>query len=150
MTASVRKQIVDAAIARLNASPPSGIPTADDTRLESYTPEELPAMTVLELREEAETEKEGRWSYFVKRTFTMRVETRIAETLATSARNTMDPIYVWIGQQLGGQQFGGLAEDCYEALLEWQYAAEDQPYTLLQLDFRVLYSTLKVDPTRTQ
>lgn len=156
MTASVRKQIVDAAIALLNASPPSGVPQTDDTRLESYTAEELPAITLVELREEAETEKEGRWSYFLKRTFTLRVEIRIAETLAAGARATMDPLYSYVGATLAGagstdgQTFGGLSEDCYEALLEWQYAAEDQPYTLLQIDFRVLYSTLKSDPTRTK
>lgn len=150
MTASVRSQIVTAAIAAINASPPGGVPTADDTRLESYTAAELPAVSVFELREQAETEKEGRWSYFVKRSFTMRIEIRIAATVALAARATLDPIYVWIGQKLGGNQFSGLAEDCYEELLEWQYAAEDQPYTLLQLDFRVLYSTIKSDPTRTQ
>ena len=150
MTASVRKQIGDAAIALINASPPAGVPVADDTRLEAYSGPELPAISVFEIREESETEKEGRWSYFLKRTFTLRVEIRIAETLAHAARAAMDPLYVWVGTQLGGQQFGGLAEDCYEALAEWQYAAEDQAYTLLQLDFRVLYSTLKTDPTRAQ
>lgn len=157
MTASVRSQIVDAAIALLNTGTPSGVPAADDTRLESYSADagELPAISVFEIREEMETEKEGRWSYFLKRTFTMRVEMRIAETVAVKARAAMDPLYVWVGQQLGGinlqnQTFGGLAEDCYEALAEWQYAAADQPYTLLQLDFRVYYSTLKTDPTRVQ
>lgn len=150
MTASVRSRIVDAAIAALNTSPPAGFPTADDTRLESYTADELPAVSVFEVREESETEKEGRWSYFIKRTFTLRIEIRIAETQAKTARATMDPLYVWVGQTLGGNQFGGLAEDCYETLAEWQYAAEDQAYTMLQLDFRVLYSTLKSDPTKTQ
>lgn len=152
MTASVRKQIVDAAIALLNASPPGGFPSIDDTRLEPYSADgaELPSCTVFEIREEGDTEKEGRWSYFVKRIFTMRVELRIAETVALKARAAMDPLYVYVGQTLGGQQFGTLAEDTYESLLEWQYAAEDQAYTLLQIDFRVLYSTLKADPTRTQ
>lgn len=150
MTDSVRKQIVDAAIALINTDAPSGVPAADDTRLESYTPAELPALTIFEIREEGESEKEGRWGYFVKRTFTMRIEIRIAETTAVKARAAVDPIYVWVGQQLGQQQFGGLAEDCYETLLEWQYADSDQPYTLLQMDFRVEYSTLKNDPTKTQ
>ncbi len=155
MTDSVRKQIVDAAIALLNASPPSGVPQADDTRLESYSGPELPAITVFELRENDALEKEGRWSYFLNRDLTVRVEIRIAETTVKTARQAMDPLYVYVAQQLAGigqqnQTFGGLAEDCYEALLEWQYAAEDQPYTLLQLDFRVTYSTLKTDPTRTK
>jgi hypothetical protein len=148
--ASIRSRIVDAAIALINTSAPAGVPTADDTRLESYQPNELPAISVFEIREEMETEKEGRWSYFLKRTFTMRVELRIAETLAAHARVAMDPLYTWVGLCLGGQQFSALAEDCYEALAEWQYAAADQDYTLLQLDFRVLYTTLKNDPTKTQ
>lgn len=146
MTDSVRKQIVDAAIALINTSPPYVTPLADDTRLQSYQPEELPSIAVFEIREDGQSEKEGRWSYFVKRAFTLRVEIRVA---ADHPRPVVDPMYVWIGQQLGAQQFSGLAEDCYETLLEWQYADADQPYTLLQIDFRVEYSTLKNDPSKT-
>ena len=152
---SARQQIVTAAIALLTTSKPSGVPQIDDTRLESYTTAELPAVTVFRIREEGESEKEGRWSYFVKRTFTLRVELRFASDTAPA---DMDATYVWVGQQLGQQTFGvnanesggNLAEDCYETLLEWQYADSDQPYTLLQIDFRVEYSTLKNDPTRSQ
>ena len=150
---SVRQQIVTAAIALLDTSRPGGVPQPDDTRQQSYQPEELPAMTVFRIREEGESEKEGRWSYFVKRTFTLRVELRFASDTAPA---DMDSTYVWVGQKLGKQQFGPsanggtLAEDCYETLLEWQYADSDQPYTLLQIDFRIEYSTLKEDPTRTQ
>jgi hypothetical protein len=146
MTDSVRKQIVDAAIALINTSPPYTAPLADDTRLQSYTPAELPSIAVFEVREDGQSEKEGRWSYFVKRAFTLRIEIRVA---ADHPRPIVDPMYVWIGQKLGAQQFGGLAEDCYETLLEWQYADADQPYTLLQIDYRIEYSTLKNDPTKT-
>jgi hypothetical protein len=149
MTASVREQIVAAAVAQLNTSRPVGVPQADNSRLEPYQPSELPAMNIFRIREEGESEKEGRWSYFVKRTFTLRVELRFA---SDTAAVDMDPSYVWAGQTLatGYQQpaFGGLAESCYETLLEWQYADSDQPYTLLQIDFRVEYSTLRNDPTR--
>jgi hypothetical protein len=150
MSASIRSRIVDAAITALNTATPGGVPATDDTRLEGYTPGELPSIGVFEIRQESNTLKEGRWGYFLDHAFTMRVEMRIAETVAVKARATMDPLYVWVGQTLGGQQFSNLAEDCYEALAEWQYAAEDQAYTLLQVDFRVLYKTLKTDPTRTQ
>jgi hypothetical protein len=146
---SIRKQIVDAAIALINTAPPMGVPTVDDGRLEPYAQPELPAITVYELREEGElAEQNGRWSYFLRRTFTMRVEIRIAETTAIAARAAVDPLYVWLGQNLGGNQFGGLAEDSYETLLEWQHAAEDQAYTLLQVDFRITYTTMKIDPSR--
>jgi hypothetical protein len=124
VTDSVRKQIVDAAIALINTSPPYVAPLADDTRQQSYTPDELPSIAVFEIREDGQSEKEGRWSYFVKRAFTLRIEIRIA---ADRPRPIVDPMYVWIGQKLA-----------------------DQPYTLLQIDFRVEYSTLKNDPTKTQ
>lgn len=142
---TIRSQIVTAAVAQLNTGTPSGVPQADDHRQQSYTPEELPSIAVFEVREESETEKEGRWSYFLKRTFTLRVEVRFA---GDAGRTVFDPMLVWIGKQLGGFQFTGLAEDCYESLTEWQYADLDQPYTLVQIDFRVHYSTLKGDPTR--
>jgi hypothetical protein len=155
MTASVRKQIVDMAIAQINTSAPSGVPAANDTRLESYQPSELPAITVFEIREEGESEKSSRWGYLIKRTFTLRIEIRVASDSDTvSSREAIDPIYVWVAQQTASayQQpaFGGLAESCYETLLEWQYADSDQGYTLLQIDFRVEYSTLRNDPTKTQ
>ena len=146
MTASVRKQIVDEAIAMLSAgSPPAGFPQVWDTRLEPFEATELPAIVVFEIREDGQSEKEGRWSYFIKRAFTLRVEIRVA---TGTPRVAIDPFYVWIVQQFGQQTFGGLAEDTYDTLLEWQYADSDQPYTLLQIDFRVEYSTLKNDPTR--
>jgi hypothetical protein len=151
---SVRSRIIDAAIALLNTNTPSGVPQADDTRLESYTPGELPSILVFENREQGETEKEGRWAYFVKKALTLRVEIRIAETDVLKSRAAMDPIYCWCVQQIAAANqapvFGGLAEDSYESQLEWQYAAEDQAFTLLQIDFRVEYSTIKNDPTRTQ
>src|ERR1700761_5631758 len=101
MTDSVRKRIVDMAIAQINANAPAGVPTADDTRLETYTPEELPAITVFEIREEGESEKESRWGYFVARTFTLRVEIRLAsDSDEVTGRQAMDPIYVWVVQNV--------------------------------------------------
>jgi hypothetical protein len=145
VTDSVRKQIVDAAIAIVNTSPPVGFPTVWDSRQEAFDPSELPSILVLEMREDGQSEKEGRWGYFVKRAFTLRFEIRVA---TGTPRVALDTLYVYLVQRLGQQQFGGLAEDCYDTLLEWQYADSDAPYTLLQIDFRVEYSTLKNDPTK--
>lgn len=144
MSLSLREQITIAAMAVLNTSPPVGVPATTRTRMQPYTPEELPAMTVKSLREEMETEKEGRWSYFLKRTFTLRVEFYVAGDAADSL---IDPLYIWAGQSLGGNSFGKLAEDCIEGLMEWEYADQDLPYAKATLDFRVLYNTLKTDPT---
>lgn len=147
MTASVRDRLLDAMLAQLNTGRPAGVPAADDERQETYKPEELPAITVAWLREEDEPQRDSRWSYYLKRTMTFRVRIRVA---ADPPRKAIDPLYVWVGQQLGGKQFDGLGDDCHEALAEMQYAAEDQPYAMLELDFRVYYETLKTDPTATQ
>lgn len=151
MTATVRNQIMDAALAMLNNSPPGGVPQTDDGRIQPYSEDELPTAVLYEIREDDQNEKEGRWSYFLKRTFTMRIEVRVAAPAGgDSPRAAIDPILVWIGKTLGAQQFNGLAEDCYEQHTEWQRADESRPYTMVQVDFVIEYSTLKSDPTRTQ
>jgi hypothetical protein len=148
---SIREQIIQAALALLNTGTPSGVPQTQRARMEGYDPSELPAIAIKSVREEDEYEKEGKRSYFLKRTFTLRVEVRV---VGPAPDQLADPMLVWAGKQLGGQTFlsGGvnLAEECLEALTEWQYASEDQPYVLAQLDFRVYYNTLKTDPARTQ
>jgi hypothetical protein len=145
VTASIREEVVLAAMARLNTGPPSGVPATTRTREAPYQPSELPAMTVKSLREESETKKEGRWSYFMGHTFTLRVEFYVAGDAADSL---VDPLYTWAVQSLEGQQFGGLIEDCVERLMEWEYADQDHPYAKATLDFVVLYNTIKSDPTR--
>jgi hypothetical protein len=141
---SIREQIITAAVAALNTSTPGGVPAADRVRMEPYQSEDLPAINVMPVREEMENEKEGRWSYFLKRGCTLRIECRVQ---GNPADQLLDPLIVWAGTVLGGAKFGGLAEDCYEILCEWSYAASDQPYSMASLDFRVEYSTLKTDPT---
>jgi hypothetical protein len=148
---SIREQIIEAAMVLLNTGTPGGVPATQRARMEDYTPEELPAITIKAMREEDAYEKEGARSYFLARTFTLRVEVRVA---GPAPDQLADPLLVWAGQVLGGQVFPSgavnLATDCVESLLEFQYASEDQPYVLAQLDFRVYYSTLKGDPTAGQ
>jgi len=141
---SLRAQIVDAAIALLNTSPPAGIPFAERIRFEPYGPEDLPAINVMPVREESE-KKTGRWGPLLTRGFTLRVECRVS---GSPADVILDPLLVWAGQSLGGQDFGLLAEDCYETLCEWSYAGSDQNYSMASLDFRINFSTLSNDPTR--
>jgi len=137
---------VDAAIVLLNTATPAGVPAADRVRFEPYTPEELPAINVMPVREESE-KKTGRWGGLLTRAFTLRVECRVA---GDPADELLDPLLTWAGQALGNQQFGGLAEDCVETLCEWSYAGSDQNYSMASLDFRVNFSTLSTDPTANQ
>jgi hypothetical protein len=141
---TVREQVMTAAIARLNASPPSGIPAFTRTRFEPYGAEELPAATVKWLREEIEYEKGGKWGPYRRRVATMRLS-----LYCLGDESVLDPMIVWATSQLDGQ-FSPLIEDCIEALYEFQYALEDERYVGLALDFRIHYHTIVGDQTRAQ
>jgi hypothetical protein len=142
---SIRKQIIDAVMARLNTSTPGGVPQTTRARQEPYDPSELPAITVKPQREQIDYEALGKRSYFRKREMTLRVSVHF-----TGDDSVADPMTVWITSQLDGQVFPSLIEDCKEENNEWEYAAEDQPYLVLHQDFRVVYHTLVGDQTRTQ
>jgi hypothetical protein len=139
---------MDAILAAVNASPPTGVPQTSDGRFEPFQASELPSIVLFEVREENEPQKAGRWSPLLQRSFTARFEVRVD---SVPARTAADPIIAWLGQTLGGSQLGGLAEQVYEQLSEWQRIAEDFPHTLISIDFRVDYTSLMSDPTtRTQ
>jgi len=142
---SIREQIIEAAMTRLNTGAPTGVPQTTRARQEPYSTNELPAITIKPLREEVEYEAEGKRSYFRKRVLTLRASVHFVGDDSVG-----DPMTVWISKQLDGQTFPTLMEDCIEAQYEWEYAAEDQPYLVLHQDFRVIYHTLVGDQTRTQ
>ncbi|MBS0364906.1 MAG: hypothetical protein JSR67_03670 [Proteobacteria bacterium] len=147
MSPTVRNRIMDGILAALNAATPSGVPQTLDGRTEPFQAAELPSIVLFELREEDQPQKDSRWSPFLDRTFTVRLEVRV---IGQPARTAADPILAWIGQVLGGSQIGGLAIQCHEVLTEWQRVTEDYPYTLVQTDYRISYVTLMTDPTRQQ
>lgn len=144
--ATIREQIIQAAIATLNTGTPAGVPQAVRSRLEPYTPGELPACTVKPVREEIEYEAEGKRSYFRRRVLTL----RISYFFTGADESAADPMVQWATQKLDGQVFTSLIEDSIEALYEWEYAAEDAPYFALHQDFRIHYHTVVGDQTRAQ
>lgn len=143
--ASVREQLMQALMTRLNTGAPMGVPTVTRAREEPYSSDELPAITIKPQREEIDYEAEGKRSYFRRRVLTLRVSLHF-----TGDDSVADPMAVWISSQLDGQVVPDLMEDCIEAQYEWEYAAEDQPYTVLHQDYRIHYHTIVGDQTRTQ
>ncbi len=149
MAASIREQIIDAAMTALNGpTRPVGLPQADRLRMEPYQLADMPAINVMSLREEVQPMQDGRWGPLLERAFTLRVVCYVAGAPADQA---IDPLAVWIEQSLSspylGKAFGGLAQDCYLSLMEWQYADDDQNYAAALMDFRVTYQTSRSDPT---
>jgi len=148
--ASIREQIVSAIITALNTSRPNGVPVAARARMEAFIPEELPAITVKPVREEIEHESQGKRFPYQKRILTLRVSVMVAGAAAADGVDALaDPMLVWATSRLSGQHFPTLMEECIEALNEWEYAAEDQPYMAVHQDFRIEYHTLVGDQTAT-
>ena len=146
MTASVREQIVEAVLAALNTETPVGIPQAQRRRGQPYQSSELPAISVKPVREEIEYEQSGKRSYFRKRVLTLRVS-----VWTIGDDSVADPMTNWATQVLDGQIIAPpLIEDCIEALYEWDYSNEDQPYNVVHQDFRIHYHTVVGDQTRAQ
>jgi len=143
--ASVREQIIETLLSRLNTGTPDGVPAVTRAREEPYSEDELPAAAIRAQREEIDYEAEGKRSYFRRRVLTLRVSLYFVGDDSIG-----DPMAIWVSSRLDGQTVPSLVEDCIEALYEWEYAAEDQPYTALHQDFRIHYHTLVGDQTRTQ
>jgi hypothetical protein len=155
VAASIREQIIEAALAALNTSTPTGVPQADRLRMEPYQLADMPAMVVMPLREEVEPLKDGRWGPLVNRTLTLRIACyaygdAIGTVGGQTADKKIDPLLTWADAALDSNQFGGLANDSLPALIEWQYAAEDQPFTVALADYRIMYQTKRADATATQ
>lgn len=144
---SIREQIIEAALAALNTSTPGGVPAADRLRMEPYQIEDLPAIVIMALREEIEPLKDSRWGPLVNRVLTLRVACYAA---GSPADGLIDPLLTWADQALDSNQFGGLANDTLPALIEWQYAAEDQQFAVALADYRITYQTKRADATATQ
>lgn len=141
--ASVREQIIAAALAALNTAPPAGVPTVTRTRMEPYTPDELQeqAATIKAMREEISYEQGGKWGPHRRRVLTLRMS-----IYGIGDESVLDPTAVWATSVLDGQ-FSPLIEDCIEALYEFHYASEDERYVALDLDFRIHYHTAVGDQT---
>ena len=144
---SVRERIIEAALAALNTSTPVGVPQSDRLRMEPYQLGDLPAIVIMPLREEVEPLKDGRWGPLINRTLTLRVACYAA---GNPADGMIDPLLTWADAALDSNQFGGLANDTLPALIEWQYAAEDQQFAVALADYRIMYQTKRADATATQ
>lgn len=144
---TIRDQIIEAAIAKLNTSTPVGVPTATRLRMTPYEPEELPAINVFPVREEVRSDPAGRFGPVVMRSMTFRVLLHARGSDTVSPDKALDDMAAWVSH-LGGQQFGGLAIDTEESSLEWLYEEEDFAYSSLAIDFRVDFKTLKSDQTK--
>lgn len=144
---TIREQIIEAAVAAVNTGTPTGVPQCVRTQMQPTETAALPALTCFPIREEIADNKTGRWGPLIVRTLYLRFVVYASGNPADAA---LDPIVLWIGQQLGGSQLGGLAQDAVEHELTWQYDEGNFAVAAAALDFRIEYQTLRNDASQTQ
>jgi len=137
---SIRDQIVAAIVSALGVSGAPG--SVDQSRLEQYTDDQLPAFNVFPGKDEklvATSDDEGR---------KLIVHVECLAAGATKADHAVDPLYVWAVQKImADPTLGGLATfTCHEDD-EWTLAWSEKDIVALKVSFSVEYRTARTDPT---
>ena len=148
--ASIRDQIVAAAIAELNTARPPGIPQADRTRLAAITPSELPSIIVFPGLDQPE-EVGPPAGPIVRSRFRMIVEQRAAGTASVRPDAAVDALYVWVIKKLARKRLtagggGFLNHDTVEGETSFAFEQGDEPYALATTALIVTYQHLVADP----
>ena len=145
--ATIREQIINAAVAAVNNGAPAGVPACVRTVMQPAEQAQLPAITVFPVREEVDPAKTGRWGPLIVRTLYLRF---VIYAAGDPADGALDPIVEWVARQLGGSNLGGLAQDAVEHELTWQYDEGNYAVAAVAMDFRVTYQTRRDDAALTQ
>lgn len=140
---TLREQIIEQAVLQVNTGTPSGVPVCVRTLMQPSEQAQLPAMICFPIREEIDRDKTGRWGPSIVRALYLRF---VIYAQGDPADAALDPILSWVGKALGGSQLNGLAQDCTEHELNWQYDEGNYAVAACSLDFRVEYQTLRGDP----
>lgn len=143
---SVREQIIQAAVALVNASPPTGVPACQRTRAAPSENVDPGVLVCFPLDEETEPQpKTGRFGPTVTHTFTLQFVGYATDTIPDQA---LDPILVWLSQCLGGQQFGGLAIQTTPRKKEWNYSQSNVKAAAVAVGFSIEFKTLRNDESQ--
>lgn len=148
--ASVRDQIVAAAIVALNTGTPVGVPQAERVRTAAIEPSELPSIIVYPSHDTNEAIG-GDGGPLVRARFTMVVECRAAGTSSIRPDQAVDPLYVWVVKALVNNRLpdgagGFLNHFMNEGDTTFSYEEGDAPYCLAATEMIAVYQHLVGDP----
>lgn len=145
---TVRKQIRDAAIVRLNTARPSGIPEATKRRAVDREPVPGPVIGVF-LGDETVTQIGGRWGEHEERSQQLFVQHRNVTDRNEELDDIVEPMLAWGTKALAGakQNFGGLALDIREARTTRHPWNADRFYQVAIQEFVINYRTRRDDQT---
>lgn len=147
--ASIREQIILAAVTLLGATgKPAGL-TVMRERTRPIENDQLPAIVVYCEDEEPTTLADQRYrAPLTERHLVLMCELRAVASATVPPDAALDPLYVWAVQQLlQNENFGGLAMGVTEGPMKWKSREADAIYAAADLRFVVHYSTSRLDPT---
>lgn len=145
---TIRLQLRDAVIARLNLSRPGDIPEATPRRAIEGEPIEEPEIGVY-LGDEKVTQIGGRWGEYVERTQEIYVQHRSIAERNEELDDVIEPLLAWATRALCGarQDFGGLALDVTEVRTFRSPQRGDRFYQVATQLFAINYRTRRDDQT---
>lgn len=114
---TIREQIVAAAFTAISTNRPTGVPAPFRTRIDSPTPDQLPALTFYQEMEKVDHEREDRPDRrargpLVRRSVLVHVEVLTKADATTEADKAADPLLAWASKALAtAGTLGGLAND---------------------------------------
>jgi hypothetical protein len=138
---SVREKIMRQVIDALNTDRPMNIPKADRRKLRPYTPDELPAIDVIQASEEVQPIA-NKTSPLVNRLLKIRIRAWVKDTEPDSA---IDPLLAWMTDVIAGNTFNGMANYTLETLNEWNAEEADAVYGVVSREYVIEYSTSRTN-----
>lgn len=143
---TIRLQILEAIVTRLNTDRPSGIPLATKRRAYEGEPLDGPQIGVF-LGEETVKPIGGRWGKFVERAQQFFVQCRDVTESNEELDVISEPLLAWATRALAGQDLGQLAHDIQEARIHRVPQKVDRFVQVAIAEFVVNYQTRRDDQT---
>ena len=135
--ATIRQQILEAAVTALNTGTPSGVPSAAQRRITPRDIGDLPAIDVAP-GEEVVVRVGGAGGPIVKRSMKFKVRCWVKGDAPEIAA---DPLIAWATKALAGSRLGGLALQIDEVGTTWIYDIADDVYGVAEVEFSAEYVT---------
>jgi hypothetical protein len=148
MADSIREQAIKALLARLNDSPPSGVPATGRSRMAATEVASLPTSDLFPSSDdESEVESGFQTSPLNQHEMELTLEIRAKGTDAVSADEATDPILQWVDARVNGYVLANVIRKCRIRRTEWEQELEEHAYVLVTISLTVQFQSLQGDAT---
>lgn len=147
---SIRREIRDEIIARLNDDPPSGVPQASKRRWFPGFPLMSTRLSVFFIEEPVETLGGKAAGPIAKRNLAVGIQAACAVEDPADADDALEPVLEWVNEVLGETTLDGKVWSCTERVTAWDAIAADRLYCQAVVIYDITYQTRRNDLTSAQ